>query len=464
MPLLPRIILIWVLFVFLVPVPLSGSFGSPHPPLSSAHLADRNIQPFIQLVAKKNHRRAGKTKKSASPLIQNLRFHKYADHTRLVVDLRGVLHYSEKNNEKQNQVVLELANTRLSKRAYRTTLKKGFPQAVQVERKWGKPVTITINLVALSKYKVLALKNPNRLVLDLFPSSSTTEKEKIAPPKIVKKLPAKPKTAQPKIVKKIPAKPKTTRPKVVKKVPAKPKIIQPIKLAKPVQPGGKLLIVIDPGHGGKDPGALGRKGTREKDIVLKVSKQLKAMIQQRLSAKVLMTREKDVFIELEDRAKFANNKKADLFVSIHVNSHPKRSVKGLELYHFGKASDPRALEVAARENGTPLQDNGPAWQFILADKLTDKKIENSRDLAWIARKALVEQLRKHYKIKDHGVKTAPFFVLRMTTMPGILAEIAFVSNPTEEKLLTSKTYQKRVAEGIYKGVKAYITPLQTVSR
>ena len=188
------------------------------------------------------------------------------------------------------------------------------------------------------------------------------------------------------------------------------------------------------------------------------------MIAKRLGAKVLMTREKDVFIQLEDRAKFANGKKADLFVSIHVNSHPKRSVKGLELYHFGKASDPRALEVAARENGTPLQDNAPAWQFILADKLTDKKIEDSRDLAWIARKALVGQLRKHYKIKDHGVKTAPFFVLRHTTMPGILAEIAFVSNPTEEKLLLSKTYQKRVAEGIYKGIKAYITPLQTAKR
>ena len=233
---------------------------------------------------------------------------------------------------------------------------------------------------------------------------------------------------------------------------------------KPTKPGKKLLIVIDPGHGGKDPGALGRKGTREKDIVLKVSHLLKTMIQERLNANVIMTREKDVFIELEDRATFANRKKADLFVSIHVNSHPKRSVKGLEVYHFGEASDPRAMEVAARENGTPLKDNGPAWQFILADKLTDKKIENSRDLAWIARKALVGQLRKHYKVKDHGVKTAPFFVLRMTTMPGILAEIAFVSNPTEEKLLTSKTYQTRTAEGIFKGIKSYISPLQTVSR
>ena len=376
-------------------------------------------------------------------MIQNLRFHKHANHTRLVFDLKGKLNVRERKNTNQNKVVFELDDTRLSKRAFRSTRKKGFPRGIQVAREWNKPVTITINLAAVDKYKVLTLKKPNRLVLDLFPASSATPKAKFAPPKVVKKAPAKPKVAPP---------------KVALKAPPTLKNLPPVKLIKPSKPGKKLLIVIDPGHGGKDPGALGRKGTREKDIVLKVSKQLRSMIAERLGAKVLMTREKDVFIQLEDRAKFANSKKADLFVSIHVNSHAKRSVKGLELYHFGKASDPRAMEVAARENGTPLKNNGPAWQFILADKLTDKKIEDSRDLAWIARKALVGQLRKHYKIKDHGVKTAPFFVLRHTTMPGILAEIAFVSNPTEEKLLLSKTYQKRVAEGIYKGIKAYITP------
>ena len=449
MPLLPRIFIIWVLFVFLGPVPLSGTFGSTQPLVASAGLTDRNIQPFVHLVAKKKARPTRKSRKPASSLIQNLRFHKHADHTRLVVDLKGQLNVKEGKNTKQDEIVLELHNTRLSKRAFKNTRKKGFPQAIRIAREWNKPVTITIDLTAIDEYKVLTLKKPNRLVLDIFPASSATPK---------------PKTASPRVVKKAPVKPKATQPKVSRKAQPKLKNLPPVKFAPPAKSGKNLLIVIDPGHGGKDPGALGRKGTREKDIVLKVSKQLKSMISKRLGAKVLMTREKDVFIQLEDRAKFANSKKADLFVSIHVNSHAKRSVKGLELYHFGEASDPRAMEVAARENGTPLKDNAPAWQFILADKLTDKKIEDSRELAWIARKALVGQLRKHYKIKDHGVKTAPFFVLRHTTMPGILAEIAFVSNPTEEKLLTSKTYQKRVAEGIYKGIKAYITPLQTAKR
>lgn len=225
-----------------------------------------------------------------------------------------------------------------------------------------------------------------------------------------------------------------------------------------------MRIVIDPGHGGKDPGAIGRAGTKEKHIVLQIAKHLKALMTERLGATVLMTREKDVFISLEDRAELANKKNADLFVSIHVNSHPKRGVKGLEIYHFGEASDPRALEVAARENGTPFQENGPAWQFILADKLNDKKIEESQELAWTLRKAVTTRLKKHYIVKDHGVKTAPFYVLRMTTMPSILVELAFISNPREEKLLTSAKYQRRVAEGILEGIIAYIAPLQTAAR
>ena len=449
MPRFGRILTTWVLCIFLVPVPISGTLGAAQSLSSSVGISQHALYPFVHRISSKRSIRRQKINTPPSSLVQNLRFHRYADHTRLVIDVKGQLHYAKRDQTKTDQLVLELANTKLSKRAFGKTRVKGFPESVRVGRKWGKPVTITINLSAIKKYNVLTLQNPNRLVLDLFPATPTQPT---------------PNSVKPQATQKIPGKPKKSTPNVVRMPP--PNISNPssVKLVNPTKSSQPLLIVLDPGHGGKDPGALGRKGTREKDIVLTVSKQLKDMIIKRLNAKVLMTREKDVFIELEDRATFANTKKADLFVSIHVNSHPKRSVKGLELYHFGKASDPRALEVAARENGTPLENNGPAWQFILADKLTDKKIDESRDLAWIARKALVGQLRKHYKIKDHGVKTAPFFVLRNTTMPGILAEIAFVSNPTEEKLLRSKTYQNRVAEGIYQGIKAYVTPLQTVLR
>jgi len=225
-----------------------------------------------------------------------------------------------------------------------------------------------------------------------------------------------------------------------------------------------LIVVIDPGHGGRDPGATGKRGTKEKHITLKIGQYLKDLIQKRLGSTVLLTRNKDTFLDLEKRVDFANKKKADIFISIHVNSHPQNKIKGLEVYHFGKASDPRALEVAARENGMKLEDNAPPWQFIIADKLNDQKIEQSQTFAWTTNKTLVKTLQASYKVKDHGVKTAPFYVLRFTTMPSILAEVAFVSNPEEEKRLRSKAFQRKLAEGMYKGIQSYLkTAFPTLS-
>jgi N-acetylmuramoyl-L-alanine amidase len=169
-----------------------------------------------------------------------------------------------------------------------------------------------------------------------------------------------------------------------------------------------------------------------------------------------MTRDRDVFVELEERAKFANSHNADLFVSIHVNSHPSHHVKGVEIYHFGEAKDQRALEVAARENGTPLNSTGVGWEYLVADLLTTKKIESSLDLAWTAKESLIAHMSRRYSIHDHGVKTAPFYVLRFTTMPSILAEIAFISNPDEERLLRQPAYLNDVALSLYKGITSFL--------
>ncbi|HET6674037.1 MAG TPA: N-acetylmuramoyl-L-alanine amidase, partial [Nitrospiraceae bacterium] len=223
-------------------------------------------------------------------------------------------------------------------------------------------------------------------------------------------------------------------------------------------------IVIDPGHGGKDPGTIGRRGTTEKDITLKVGLLLKDRLSKLPNTRVIMTRERDTFVELEDRAKFANSNEADLFVSIHVNSHPHKSVRGLEIYHFGEAKDQRALEVAARENGTPLNTTGVGWEYLVADLLTSKKIENSLELAWTAKQAMVTGLNGRYSIIDHGVKTAPFYVLRFTTMPGILAEIAFMSNPAEEAQMKTPAFLAHIAESISDGVQAYLQPSRLTAR
>jgi len=191
---------------------------------------------------------------------------------------------------------------------------------------------------------------------------------------------------------------------------------------------------------------------------------LRDLIAKHMGTQVLMTRDRDVFVELEDRAKFANSKEADLFVSIHVNSHPQRATKGLEIYHFGEASDRRALEVAARENGTPIDDTGVGWQYLVADLLTTKKIEESLEFAWTTRQSMVKSLDNHYDVVDHGVKTAPFYVLRFTTMPSILAEIAYISNPNEERLLQGDIFLIRTAQALFEGIKTFIKPLQTASR
>ncbi len=378
--------------------------------------------------------------RSASTAIRNIRAHQHKKFTRLVLDLDGAIHPGPSDRRTDSAFLLELPNTRILKKALLKTVHETFPIETAISRTENGTLVLSIPTKPWKRYKWYILPKPARIVLDLYPDPSAKNKI-VKAPKVTKKPSAPP-----------PAKTKTPPPPIMVAPPA-------AKVAKK-----DMIIVIDPGHGGKDPGALGRKGTREKDIVLKISEQLRDLLAKQTKAKVFMTRDSDVFIKLKDRATFANEHHADLFVSIHINSHPKKSIKGLELYHFGEASDPRALEVAARENGTPLKDNGPAWQFILADKLHDKKIEDSQELAWTTKKAMVKYLKPFYKIKDHGVKTAPFFVLRMTTMPAILAEIAFISNPSEEKLLKSKTYQKRMARGIFEGLKVYLTPQQTASR
>jgi len=379
-------------------------------------------------------------KQSTETIVQDIRAHKHKQYTRLVLDLDQEIHPAPSDQRKETEFQLELPHTRILKKALSKTASKNFPINATFSTTAQGALVLTIPTQPWKRYKWYLLQKPTRIVLDLYPDPSHKAT-------IVKAPEPSPQPSAP--------------PPIVAQTPPPPVIIAP-----PADSITKkdMIIVLDPGHGGKDPGALGRKGTREKDIVLKISNHLRDLLAKEANAKVFMTRDSDVFIELKDRATFANQHKADLFVSIHINSHPKQSIKGLELYHFGEASDPRALEVAARENGTPLEDNAPAWQFILADKLHDKKIEDSQEFAWTTKKALVKYLQPFYKIKDHGVKTAPFFVLRMTTMPAILAEIAFISNPTEEKLLKSSTYQQRMAQGIFEGIKSYLTPLQTASR
>ncbi len=221
-------------------------------------------------------------------------------------------------------------------------------------------------------------------------------------------------------------------------------------------------IVVDAGHGGHDTGTIGPDGLLEKDLVLDVALRLGRLLETRLGADVIYTRDDDTFIPLETRTAIANEHQADLFVSIHANSSSDPEARGIETYYLNFTSNPDALEVAARENAVSqksifeLQD--------LVKKITLKeKIEESRELASDVQQSLYSGLAtRHSTLRDRGVKKAPFVVLIGANMPSILAEISFVSNPTDEAKLETPEYRQKIAEALYKGIAKYAGGLSGV--
>jgi N-acetylmuramoyl-L-alanine amidase len=213
-------------------------------------------------------------------------------------------------------------------------------------------------------------------------------------------------------------------------------------------------IVIDPGHGGKDPGAT-YYGVKEKDVVLDIGKELYAQLKEAYpNIDVYMTRNTDVFIPLEERTAFANRKKADLFVSVHINAAPNKNARGVETYVLNVTNDKRALAVAALENQT-TQKSMSDLQGILKDLMMNSKLEESLQLASYVQKNLHSGLYTDNRY-NLGVKQAPFYVLVGAMMPSILVECGFVSNQDDADNLVKDSYRKDIAKGIFQGITSYI--------
>ena len=359
--------------------------------------------------------------------IQNLRTAFSPDLFRLVLDLDRKTKVKRHVPSREEGLVVEIPHAALSKSAQSKIAQGSLDGRFIVRQTHDDSVTVALPSGSFQTYALFSLTNPPRLVVDVIPAAA---------------IPMAPSLD-------------SAEPPVMPTAPPQP-------LPPPAK--GFTTIVIDPGHGGRDPGAHGLRGTEEKDITLKVGLKLRDLLKRDPGVRVLMTRERDVFVELEDRARYANGNEADLFVSIHVNSHPQRSVRGIEIYHFGEAKDQRALELAARENGTPLGSTGVGWEYLVADLLTTKKIEASLELAWTTKEAMIAHLNGHYALIDHGVKTAPFYVLRFTSMPSILAEIAYISNAAEEDLLRTGIFTTRVAESLHEGVMAFLAASKPPAR
>ncbi|MEK7851636.1 MAG: N-acetylmuramoyl-L-alanine amidase, partial [Deltaproteobacteria bacterium] len=226
---------------------------------------------------------------------------------------------------------------------------------------------------------------------------------------------------------------------------------------------GIKKVVVDPGHGGHDSGAIGYGGIKEKDIVLEVAKKLRDILTDKLGVEVVMTRDTDVFVELSERTAIANTVNADLFISVHANASRNRKAGGIETYFLNFATDEDSMRLAARENATTTKNMGDL-EAILNDLMLNSKINESSKLARYVQGSILDEVNGNgSRSKDRGVRQAPFYVLIGARMPSILVETSFITNKEEARRLADKKFQMALAESIADGVKRY-SEIVTVAR
>ena len=347
----------------------------------------------------------GEPASTPSIILNNIRYWPASDYTRIVLDLSNPTAYTDKYLPDPDRLYINLENTFIVGSIPSVDIENGLVKQVRAAQNDKHTVRVVIDLTGKVNYKIFLLTSPERLVVDIYKEVSD------------------------------------------KQVPHSP----PQKSSAAKTP----TIVIDPGHGGKDPGAIGKKGLKEKDIVLDVGIRLKRLIKDKIGADVVMTRETDIFIPLEERTAIANKKDADLFISIHANSSRREGASGAETYLLGRATNREAMDTAMRENSA-TEKSLNELQLILTDLLTTVKKDESLRLAHYVQGNLIENLEPDYKINNLGVKQAPFYVLVNARMPSILAEISFISNREEEQRLGKSKYRQEIAEAILDGIIKYL--------
>ena len=299
-------------------------------------------------------------------------------------------------------------------------------------------VRVVVDIKSFKNYKIFSLKDPFRIVIDVWGENGKADDYMASLQKALD-----PPAGQT---------PKTHE----KTVQVTTDNLKSSDIARQLALGVRK-IVIDPGHGGKDPGAPGYiKNVWEKDIVLKLGTTLAKKLRERLNCTVLLTRDSDKYLTLEERTAIANTKRADLFISLHCNAARSRKLSGIETYILNLATDDQAIAVAARENATSKK-NISDLEYILSDLMKHAKIEESSRLANNVHTSLVSGMKANYSgIKDLGVKQAPFYVLLGARMPSILVETNFISNKRECKRLMTASYREHLCNAITDGIEKYI--------
>lgn len=322
----------------------------------------------------------------------------------------------------------------------------------------GKPALgrtrVVLDLLSFDNYKIFSLPDPFRIIIDIAGDISANRGEVPAPPPVaICNLTATPAISALPAADPIAMLVAAAPPEVTVKLPAPPAPLLPSR-----------RIVIDAGHGGKDPGAIGFSGVQEKDIVLSMAFLLAEEVKTDLGWEVVLTRSDDTFIPLEERTAIANKIGADLFLSLHANASPNAAVHGIETYYLNFSKNEKAAAVAARENGTTLREVSDLEQ-ILFDLMAHSKIQESSRLASDLQHALITGITREFgEVKNLGVKQGPFYVLLGANMPSVLVEAAFLSNPAEEARLATRQYQKEATRAIIDGLRAYAGSPKMVAR
>src|SRR6185369_13270829 len=379
------------------------------------------------------------------------------DYTRIAVTLSHDAPYETHEIAKTpgsgilSRIFFDVNGAKLSPGVKDITIGDGFLKSVRVAQYKADTVRVVLDVDNIKEYKIFTFSDPFRIIVDVK-GERRAEISSLTPA-----LTAAPVSAAAVAVPVVPAvKPP---PAVLPEAPKEPPVLKPAPRQK-IKPGKIRRIVVDPGHGGKDPGAIGHGGLQEKDVVLSMGLILARKLKDELGIDAVMTRSPDVFIELQERTAIANQVGADLFVSLHANASLNRSASGMEVYYLNLAKTEKAAQLAARENGTSLEKVS-LLQAVLFDLMANYKLNDSAHLAEEVQKALYKRMSVSYPAtKSLGVKQGPFYVLVGATMPSILVESAFISNEKEEARLKDPAFHEQVAEGVLEGIVSYISSLK----
>jgi N-acetylmuramoyl-L-alanine amidase len=394
------------------------AMGPTDPVSATARIPAKTITPGAMKTAKTQNPSSQNGGIARAPLATVLPIQHWSSnrYTRVVVQTSEPVAFRhnllEGNQEQPRRLYIDLSNSRLGPdMAGAIPIEDGLLRRVRSAQ--FDPTTVRVVLdtqTTITDYKVFSLENPSRVVIDVKSQEGQKSRngsdEKSAPP--------------------------AGR-----------------------NGAGIKKIVIDPGHGGKDPGAISPSGLKEKDIVLQVALLVAARLRENPSYKVILTRDRDIFVPLEERTAIANANEADLFLSIHVNAAPNRQARGIETYVLNLTNDQEAMRLAALENASSAKQINQL-QSILLDLMHNSKLTESVKLAEIVQEEMVSGLgRIQPGINNLGVKKAPFVVLIGAQMPAILTEVGFLSNENEEARLRNSQYLADLATHITAGISRY---------